>query len=470
MRHEDPEAARRKAEAIETFARHVNRGQMRYLRSGHLDVFETERNGVCFVDPSSGREYMDCFTSAGCFNVGRHNPEVLAALEDAAAHLDVGTHSLVSSARAELAQRLATLAPGDLERVVFAAGGGDAIDCAIKLARGATGRSHVVAMVKAYHGHVGLALSANGKAHYREFFEPLDPDFSFVPINDVEAARAAVSERTAAVILEPVQGEAGIFVAADDYLRELRAVCDAAGAQLIFDEIQTGFGRTGRMFAAQHSGVVPDIMTLAKSLGGALYPSAAVLYRSTDRLVDFVEGDPWFHTSTMGGSEIGCRVSLAVLDFIERERLWENAAERGAELQTALRQLMAENPRIIKEVRGRGLMIGVEYLHEFMGPLMSDALSKQGVFAAYSGNAPQVMRFMPPLTISAQEMSRLVAAIRAAVDSIQWLLPIALPVAKVPPVLRLLNDELVQTTVFGWIRAVEDLGERGRGLVKGGRS
>ena len=463
------EAERRKAEVIETFARHVNRGQMRYLRSGHLDVVETERSGISFVDPYSGRTYVDCFTSAGCFNVGRHNPEVLAALEAASEKLDLGTYALVSTPRMELARRLTAVAPGDLSRVLFAAGGGDAIDCAIKLARGATGRPQIVAMDKAYHGHVGFALSANGKAHYREFFEPLAPDFTFVPINDLEAARAAVTQRTAAVILEPVQGEAGIFVAEDGYLRGLRAVCDAAGALLIFDEIQTGFGRTGKMFAAEHSGVVPDIMTLAKSLGGALYPSAAVVYRGTDRLVCFVEGDPWFHTSTMGGSDIACRVSLAALDFIERERLWENAAARGEELTSALQQLMAENPCIIREVRGRGLMVGVEYLYEFMGPLMSDALSKQGVFAAYSGNAPQVMRFMLPLTVTQEEMTGVIAAIRAAVDSIKWLLPIALPVAKLPPALRLLNDEAVQTRVFGWLRAVEDGGDRVRGLLKGGR-
>jgi acetylornithine/succinyldiaminopimelate/putrescine aminotransferase len=467
MSGEDKQAVGGKAQVVESFARHVNRGQMRYLRSGHLDVLESQRQGIRFVDPFSGREYVDCFTSAGCFNVGRHNPEVLAALEAATRELDVGTYALVSPLRVQLARRLTSLAPGDLDRVIFAAGGGDAIDCAIKLARGATGRSQIIAMVKAYHGHVGFALSANGKAHYRELFEPLAPGFDFVPINDIEAMRAAVSERTAAVILEPIQGEAGIFVAEDEYLRQVRVLCDQAGALLIFDEIQTGFGRTGKMFAAEHSGVVPDIMALAKSLGGALYPNAAVLYRSTRRLVDFVESEPWFHTSTMGGSDIACRVSLAALDYIERERLWENAEARGAELRAALEQLMAENPHIIKEVRGRGLMLGVEYLHEFLGPLMSDALSKQGLFAAYSGNAPQVMRFMLPLTVTKEEMTGVISGIRKAVDSIKWLLPIALPAAKIPSVLRLLNDELVQTAVFGWIRAAEDAGARLQALVKG---
>jgi acetylornithine/succinyldiaminopimelate/putrescine aminotransferase len=280
--------------------------------------------------------------------------------------------------------------------------------------------------------------------------------------------RTVASKRTAAVILEPVQGAAGIFVAGDDYLRELRALCDSLGIPLIFDEIQTGFGRTGRMFASEHSGVVPDIMTVGKSIGGALFPNAAVVYRDTDALVGYVEKNPWFHTSTMGGSDLACRASLAVLDYLEQHRLWENAEARGAELREALIQLMAENPKIIGEVRGRGLMVAVEYLHEFMGPLMSDALSKRGVWAAYSGNAPQVMRFMPPITVTKAEMAAVIAAVRAAVDSVKWLMPIVLPAAKVPGVLPLLNNELVQTRLFGLLRSLEGAVARAVAMVKGG--
>ncbi len=466
-----------KDQVVERFARSINRGQMDYLRSGHLDVLENERSGIGFMDGGSGRPYIDCFTSAGCFNVGRRNPVVLAALQAALDEgLDMGTTMLVSPARVELAERLVALAPGNLGRVIFAAGGGDAIDCAIRLARVATGRSRIVAMHKAYHGHTGLALSANGKAHYREFFEPLAPGFDFVPFNDLGAAEAAVTQDTAAVILEPVQGEAGIFVAENEYLRGLRALCDERGALLIFDEIQTGFGRTGKLFAAEHSGVVPDIMTLAKSLAGSLYPNAVVLYRSSAQLVAAVESEPWFHASITGGSDIGCRVSLAVLDELVEKRLWENAEARGRELVAALETVKTENPRFIKEVRGLGLMVGVEYVHEFMGPLMSDALSKQGVFAAYSGNAPQVMRFMLPLTVDEQEMRQVIGAIRAAVHSVRWLMPLAMPAAKVPGVLPLLNDEMVQIRLFGLLRTVEDVGNKAEprlqkmagGLLKAG--
>jgi putrescine aminotransferase len=456
---------REKREVERRFGRHVNSGQMRYLKSGHLDVLETDRDGVTFTDPVSGRRYYDCFTSAGSFNVGRHNAVIMRALEDALDRVDLGTHDAISPQKVALAKKLAEIAPGDLSRVIFAAGGGDAIDAAIKLARGATGRSRVISTAKAYHGHTGFALAANGKAHYRQHFEPLIPDFDFLPFNDLPALEQHVTAETAAVILEPVQGEAGIFPASDDYLRLARRLCDERGALLILDEIQTGFGRTGRMFASEHSGVVPDIMTVAKSMGGGLYANASVIYRPTPTLSGYVEAHPDFHISIAGGSNLGCHVSLAVIEHIERERLWENALARGAQMKSALEQLQRENPKIIREVRGIGLMIGIEYLHEFMGPMMSDALAQNGVFAAYSGNAPQVMRFMVPIVISEAEMSDVISRIRAAVSTMNRLLPFALPAAKIPAVLRLLNDERVQTALFSWVRRVEDL----VGAVKGAR-
>ena len=452
------------------FGRHVNAGQVRYLKSGHLDVLETRRSGVHFVDPESGRALIDAFTSAGCFNVGRRNPDILAALDAALDTLDMGTFELLSPAKIELARALTRLAPGDLNRVLFAAGGGDAIDCAIKLARGATGRAGIASTVKAYHGHTGLALSANGKKHYRWFCEPLDPAFTFVPFNDLDAMGAVVDENTAAVLVEPVQGEAGIFVGSGAYMRGLRRLCNEAGALLIFDEIQTGWGRTGKFFACEHAGVIPDIMTLAKSLGGGLFPNAAVVYRDTGRLTGFVDDCPDFHPSPAGGSDLGCRVSLAVIRFMEQNHLCDNAARMGGRLKGAIEDLARENPGLIREVRGTGLMIGLEYVHEFMGPMMSDALAKRSVFAAYSGNARQVMRFMVPITITDAEMDDLIAAISGALADMKRLLPLALPAAKIPGVLPLLNNERFQTWLFGLLRKFERAPREKDATGKGGPS
>jgi len=439
----------------ELFGRHINRSQIRYLKAAHLDVLESNRTGVGFSDAATGKRMFDCFTSAGSFNVSRHNPAVMQALEEAVSTLDMGTHHLSSAPKIALARRLSELAPDDLNGVLFAAGGGDAIDCAIKLARGATGRGQIIATIKAYHGHTGFALSANGKEYYRRYFEPLMPGFTFVPFNDLEAAARVISHKTAAFILEPVQGEAGIFPAEDSYLRGLRRLCDENGALLIFDEIQTAFGRTGKLFACEHSRVTPDIMTVAKSLSGALYPNAAVLYRDIPRLTDFVGAHPDFHETYSGGSDIACHVSLRVLDYLVEHRLWENAERMGARLRGALEELMQQQPKVIKAVRGLGLMIGIEYQHEFMGPMMADALARHGVFAVYSGNAPQVMRFMPPITINDEEMDAVIAAIRAAVRDMRRMLPFARAAARIPGMLNLLNNERVQIGLFGFLRRFE---------------
>jgi len=263
--------------------------------------------------------------------------------------------------------------------------------------------------------------------------------------------------------VEPVQGEAGIFPGTETFLKGLREVCDQHGALLIFDEIQTGFGRTGRMFASEHTGVVPDIMTVAKSLGGGLYANAAMLYRDIPVLRGFTAAHPDFHETHSGGGDIACRVSLKVLDYLEEHKLCENAARQGARLKEALSDLMRANPRIIREVRGIGLMVGLEYVQEFMGPMMSDALAKHGVFAAYSGNAPQVMRFMVPITVNDSEMGEIIAAVREAVKDMKTLLPLALLAARIPGVLKLMNNENIQTTLFTYVRKLEDLWHRGTG-------
>lgn len=439
-----------------TFSTYINKGQVRYLKAGHLDVIETERNAISFIDPVSGREMIDCFSSAGCFNVGRSNPVIINAIDEALETLDMGTSSFISPQKIKLAEKLAEIAPGDLDNVLFASGGGDAVDCAIKMAKAATGRDEVLSTIKAYHGHTGFALSANGKEHYKKYFEPLMPGFKFVPFNDLDAAKSAVSKNTAAIIVEPVQGEAGIFPGDKKYLEGLRTLCDELGIILIFDEVQTGFGRTGKFFATELSGVIPDILVLAKSIGGGMFPNGAVLYRNNNCLVGFVKENPGFHPTYSGGSDIGCHVSLTVIDFLLEHKVSENADARGRQLKRALEDLQSENPKIIKDVRGVGMMVGIEYIHEFLGPMMSDALAQNGVFAAYSGNAPQVMRFMLPIIATKEDVERVIEAIKKSVQTMKLLLPVALPAAKIPWVLKLLNSEKAQTNIFNWVRSFED--------------
>jgi putrescine aminotransferase len=411
-----PEGEAERAAALADFSTYLNPQKVRVMRTAGLDLVEGERSGAWVWDVD-GRRFLDCFTSAGSFNVGRRHPKVVAAAKEALDHLDHGNFLLCSAQKARLAERLAELAPGDLMCTTFGTGGGEAVDFALKLARGSTGRPRIVSTVNGYHGHTGFALSAGGREAFREPFEPLIPEFAFVPFGDAEALRAAVDDRTAAVILEPIQGEGGIVVPPAGYLTAAREACDAVGARLIFDEIQTGMGRTGRWFASQHEGVVPDVMTVAKSLGGSLAAISATIY--TEEMREFLIPHPFIHLSTFGGSDLACAIALATLEVIEEEGLVDNAAAMGDRLLAGLGELAARHPDMIAETRGRGLMTGVKYREDSHGPRMSYQLSQRGVLAIYSGNEPSVMRLMPSLVVGPDEIDLLLSALDESIVAVR---------------------------------------------------
>jgi putrescine aminotransferase len=404
-----------KQHVLDQFAAFLNPQKVRVMKAAGLDIVEGEREGPWVWD-IDGTKYLDCFTSAGSFNVGRRNPRVVAAAHAAIDRLDNGNFLLVSRAKAELAAKLAEAAPGELRCTMFGSGGGEAIDFAIKLARGSTGRPRIVSAVDGYHGHTGFALSAAGRASFRAPFEPLMPEFVQVPFGDVDALGAAVDGRTAAVLLEPIQGEGGIVVAPPGYLAGTRAVCDEARALLIFDEIQTGLGRTGKLWASEHDGVVPDVMATAKSLGGGVVPISATLF--TEEVREFLIPAPFIHLSTFGGSDVACAIALEVLAILRETDLVEHAAAMGERLFAGLRSLAAAKPEAIKEIRGRGLMAGIEYAEDSFGPRMSWLLAHRGILAIYSGNRPAVMRLMPALVVGEQEIDLLLGALGEAIDDL----------------------------------------------------
>lgn len=405
-----------KQKALDEFATFLNPQKVRVMRAAGLDIIEAQRSGPWVWD-LDGTRYLDCFTSAGSFNVGRRNPRVVAAAHAAIDRLDHGNFLLCSREKAELAARLAEITPGDLACTMFGTGGGEAIDFAIKLARGASRRPKIISTINGYHGHTGFALSAAGRGAFRQPFEPLMPEFVQVPFGDIDAMRAAIDERTAAVLLEPIQGEGGIIVAPEHYFAEVRAACDHAGVLLILDEIQTGLGRTGKWWASEHYGVVPDIMTTAKSLGGSLVPISATVF--TEELREFLIPNPFIHLSTFGGSDLACAVALEVLDVIEETGLVEHAAAMGALLFDGLHSIASSYPDFIADVRGLGLMAGVEYVEDSLGPRMSYHLSHHGVLAIYSGNQPAVMRLMPSLVIEEPEVAFLLEAFESALKDLK---------------------------------------------------
>lgn len=404
-----------KAQALRDFAAHVNPMKARTLGHAGLDLIEARREGARVWD-ITGKEYIDCVTSAGCFNVGRRNAQIVGALKQALDEVDLGNFLLCSKAKADLARQLAEVTPGDLSYAMFGASGGEVVDFAIKLARGYTGRRKIISAVKAYHGHTGFALSAIGRDAYQRPFQPLVPGFERVPFGDAVAMEALVDADTAAVILEPIQGEGGINVPPAGYLQQVRAICDRAGALLILDEIQTGMGRTGTLFACEQEGVVPDIMTLGKSLGGGLYPITAAVFR--EQLADFLVMNPFIHLSTFGGADIGCVVARATIDYIISEGLPAHAAEMGRRFFAGFAELAARHPAVLKEYRGRGLMIGLQFTDQSHGPRMSYELAQRGVVAIYTGNDPSVMRLQPALVISPTEVDHVLEALDGALGAI----------------------------------------------------
>ena len=349
----------------------------------------------------AGREYVDCVAGIGVANVGHCHPAVVAAIQAQAARLITCNELFYNDARARCLERLDRITPEGINRFFLCNSGTEAVEGAIKFARMATGRKHVVAAMRGYHGKTLGSLSATWERKYKEPFAPLVPDFSHVPYNNISEFTAAVDDQTAAVILEPVQGEGGVRPATSEFLQAVRKACDEKGALLIIDEIQTGFGRTGRLFACEHFGVLPDILTMAKGIAGGV-PMGAI---GIDRRVGEIEKQS--HTSTFGGNPLACAAAVAAIDVLTGEDLPRRAAETGAYFVRRLREI--ESPRI-REIRGLGLMIGIE-LKDKAGPI-AQALMQEGVLALLAGTT--VLRFLPPLVITREQVDRVVESLTRA--------------------------------------------------------
>jgi len=400
-------------QTLNQYEQYVNPAMAKLFRFMGLGTIEWSADGAVLRDVE-GKEYIDCLGGYGVFNLGHRHPRVVKAVEEQLQRLPLSSKIFLNQPMAALAERLAKLTPGDLQYSFFCNSGTEAVEGALKLARLHTGRTKVVSTWNAFHGKTLGALSATGRPLFCEPFEPLLAGFSHVPFGDLETLRAAVDGDTAAVILEPIQGEGGIILPPAGYLPAVRELCDATGALLICDEVQTGLGRTGAMFAVDHWAVVPDIMTLAKALGGGVMPIGAYIARPQlwERYIE----SPLLHTSTFGGNPLACAAALAAFDVLEEEGLVALAKERGEYLLQQLLLVQQTYPAVIAEVRGKGLMIGLEYTKEGVGGFMLSELINAGVLVAYTLNNPKVMRLEPPLNISLEQLDQVVAVIRRATE------------------------------------------------------
>ena len=366
-----------------------------------------ERGQGARVWDESGREYIDCMGSYGVAVVGHCNPRVTKAIQEQAGRITAVHASTYNRTRERFLDELARAAPGTLTGVHLNNSGAESVEAAIKFARRFTSKPGALAMRGSYHGKSLGALSLTFNPKYRRPFEPLPGPASFSPFGDSGALAEAITDQTGMVIIEPIQGESGIHVPPDGFLREARRLCDERGALLVFDEIQSGLGRTGRMWASEHDGITPDIMCVSKGLAAGI-PMGATLVRR-DILDSMNKGE---HSSTFGGNPVACAAGAAALESLREDGLPENAARTGDILRAGLEKLAADVD-MVREVRGRGLMIGVE-LKSDVRPVLEGCM-KRGLLVLYSGRS--VIRLLPPLVLTKDEARRALEILEEALGS-----------------------------------------------------
>ena len=404
------------AESKANFAEHYNRNWLEYRKSvteaGDWAAVEWGGSGAVFKD-ILGREYLDFLGGYGMMDLGWSHPDVVGTVRAQLNRSPMPSQELIDPLRGVLAKLIASVTPGDLKYSWFAASGTEANEAAMKIAKLYTGKPAFIVAVGAFHGKTMGSLSLMGKADFRA---PLGPMYAgpvyHVPFGDADAVekQLEICEKVgigvAAVIFEPIQGEAGAIVPPDDFWPRIRAATKRYGALLIADEVQTGLGRTGKLWGVEHWDVVPDIMTLAKSLGGGVMPISAVT--TTEEIFHpMMYPNPFMHTTTTGGGALACSAAIAAIHVTLRERLWEQAAEKGAYLISQLENLAAQYPQIYEKITGKGLLIGMHFKSQEIGYKVAAGLFKRKVLVAGTLTSAQTIRIEPPLIVSRQQMDTL---------------------------------------------------------------
>jgi len=406
--HKLNEYKRRKivADTVDNFRLYYNRGYLEYRKSvtegGEFAAIEWSGRGSHFED-ITGRRFIDCLGGYGIYSAGINHPKIVRAVKSQLDRMPLSSQELLDPLRGALAELLGELAPGDLQDCFFISNGTDAVEGAMKLARLYTGKPGFISCVRGFHGKSYGSLSLMGKGEYRLPFEPLLQDVYFVPFGDADAVEAelekaeAVGMSIAAVVAEPVQGEAGAIVPPADFWPRLRKVCTRHGVLLIADEVQTGMGRTGKMFGVEHWDVVPDILCLGKALGGGVMPLSA--FMSTPEIWKVLEPNPFIHSSTFGGNPLACAAGIAAVNVTLEEDLPGQAAVTGEYFLSELRRIQRRFPDHLVEVRGLGLLLGLEFVDAEFGYAVAAGLFKRGVLVAGTLLNAKTIRIEPALAI-----------------------------------------------------------------------
>ncbi|SES81857.1 aspartate aminotransferase family protein [Anaerobranca gottschalkii] len=387
------------------YENYVNPAMARLFRFMGLATIEEKAEGIYITD-NNGKKYIDCIGGYGSINLGHCNREIIEACKEQMDKMPLSSKVLINSKLAELCALLGEITPEGLQYSFICNSGAEAVEGALKLAKIATGKSEIIATKGGFHGKTLGSLSATGRELFRKPFEPLLPGFKHVPFGDLKAVEEAITPDTAAVIIEIIQGEGGVIVPPEGYIVGLRELCTEKGVLLIVDEVQTGMGRTGKMFACEHFNIIPDILCLAKALGGGVMPIGAFV--STAKLWEkFIEA-PLLHTSTFGGNPLACTAAIKTIEILKRDNIIDEVWEKGQYFIDKLLKLQEKYPNVIKEVRGMGLLIGLEFSKEGIGGMLMSEVIDRGLLVAYTLNNEKIIRIEPPLIITREEIDKVV--------------------------------------------------------------
>ncbi|HID39080.1 MAG TPA: aspartate aminotransferase family protein, partial [Calditrichaeota bacterium] len=410
-----------KRKSIEQFRRYVSSGKVQFFEKYDMDFVMGHREGPWLWDMDGKKRLYNLHCNGGVFNLGHRNPELIELFKEALETYDIGNHHLMSRTRAELAAELARLMPDNLNYTVFGVGGGEAVDLAFKVARSFTGKTRIISARGGYHGHTGLALAA-GDPKYRNPFGPPAPGFEQIPFGDLKSLENAINTDTAAVILETVPATLGILVPDHVYMQGVRKLCDKHKVLLIMDEVQTGLGRTGKLWGFEHFEIVPDIVVLGKGLSGGLYPISATVLR--DELESVFHADPFIHISTFGGSEIGCVLARRVLEMASSPEFLSNINNLSELLALEIEKLQKKHNGFLKSLRRLGLMMGLELADELSGPLLTKTAYDNELLIIYANNDTSVCQFLPPLIMEEKDIGFIVAQLDKALRAAKRLKPL----------------------------------------------
>lgn len=393
-------------QTVENFANHINAGFLEHRKSatlgGEFAFTEWEGEGSLIRD-ALGREFIDMLGGFGLYSYGLRHPKIIAAVKAQLERSPQYTQEMLDPLRAQLGRVMAHITPGDIQKGFFANSGTEAIEGALKLAKFYTGKKGIISMQRGFHGKTLGSLSVTGKAVFREPILPLLEGVRFVPygcacaVEDELKAAQSVGDDIAAVIIEPVQGEAGAIVPPPDFLPRLRQLCDFYGVLLIADEVQTGFGRTGKIFGVDHAGIAPDIMCFGKALGGGVVACSA--FFASAKIWSVMEPNPFMHTTTTGGNPLACAAALAAIEVMFEENTPHQAATKGEYLMAKLKELSLRYPDILKDVTGRGLLIGLKFPSSEIGYKVASGLFQRRVLTAGTLISAESIRIEPALNV-----------------------------------------------------------------------